>query len=206
MISTEDNIQGLSRAVLSEARADAEQILADARAKADATRQRAQERAEAERQEILERAQREAEHVRSQCLAATRLQARKLRLERREKLLDEVFDAARQRLPTIQQWTDYDQMVHEWVCEAVTYLGSDAARLRADERTHDILAGETLSQLSEELNVQLQLAEPSEQGLGVIAETTDGHLRYDNTLEARLERWQDELRGPAYRLLMGESL
>ena len=206
MISVEENIQALSRAVLSEARADAEQILADARSKADVIRQHAQEQVQAERQEILERARREAEHVRSQCLAAARLQARKLRLEQREKLLDEVFDAARQRMSNVQQWTNYHQIVREWVREAVTRLGSDAARIRADVHTRGILAGGALSELSEELNVQLQLEKPLERGLGVVAETMDGHLKYDNTLEARLERWQDELRGPVYRLLMGESL
>ena len=206
MISVEQNIQALSRAVLSEARAEAEQILSDAKAKADAIRQRAQEQAQAEGQEILERARREAKHVRSQCLAAARLQARKLRLERRERLLDKVFDTTRQRMSTVQQWTDYDQIVREWVREAVTYLGSSAARIRADEHTHGILVGGALSELSEEMNAQLQLGEPLEHGLGIVAETMDGHLRYANTLEARLERWQDELRGPVYRLLMGEPL
>jgi vacuolar-type H+-ATPase subunit E/Vma4 len=56
------------------------------------------------------------------------------------------------------------------------------------------------------MNAQLQLGEPLAHGLGIVAETIDGHLRYANTLEARLERWQDKLREPAYRLLMGESL
>ena len=206
MISVEQNIQALSRAVLSEARAEAEQILSDAGAKADATRQRAQEQAQAESQEILERARQEAEHVRSQCLAAARLQARTLRLERRERLLDRVFDTARQRMSTVQQWTDYDQIVREWVRQAVTHLGSKAARIRADEHTHGMLAGGTLGELSEEMDAQLQLGEPLKHGLGIVAETMDGHLRYANTLETRLERWQDELRGPAHRLLMGESL
>ena len=206
MISVEQNIQALSRAVLSEARAEAEQILSDAEAKADAIRQRAQEQAQAESQEILERARQEAGHVRSQCLAAARLRARKLRLERRERLLDRVFDTARQRMATVQQWTDYDQIAREWVREAVSYLGSEAARIRADEHTHGILAGGALVELSKEMNAQLQLGEPLAHGLGIVAETIDGHLRYANTLEARLERWQDKLREPAYRLLMGESL
>jgi vacuolar-type H+-ATPase subunit E/Vma4 len=206
MTTVEQNIQALSRAVLSEAHAEAEQILADARAKADAVRQRAQKQAQVEQEEILEHARREAAHVRSQCLAAARLQARKLRLERREKLLDEVFAAARQRMATVQQWTEYGQIVREWVREAVTYLGSSAARIRADAHTQAILVEGALSELSEEMDVQLQLGKPLEHGLGVVAETMDGHLRYANTLEARLERWQEELRGPAYRLLMGESL
>jgi V/A-type H+-transporting ATPase subunit E len=109
-------------------------------------------------------------------------------------------------MPTIQQWTDYDQIVREWIREAVTYLGSSAARLRADANTHTILTESALTELSEELSVELRLEEPMEHGLGIVAETMDGHLRYENTLEARLERLQDKLRGPVYRLLMGESL
>jgi V/A-type H+-transporting ATPase subunit E len=109
-------------------------------------------------------------------------------------------------MSTVQQWTDYHQIVREWVREAVTYLGSSTAQIRADERTTRIMEDGTLSELSKEMNVQLQLGEPLERGRGVVAETLDGHLKYENTLEARLERWRDELRGPAYRLLMGESL
>jgi V/A-type H+-transporting ATPase subunit E len=206
MMSLEENIQALTRAVLSEARADAQQVLADAEAKADAIKRQAQVQADAEGKEILERARREAEHVRSQSLAAAHLQARRLRLERREKLLDAVFEAVRERVPTVQQWTDYDQIVRGWVHEAVTSLGVETARVRADENARAILADGLLAEVSHQLNVQLDLGQPLEHGTGVVAETLDGHRTYDNTMAARLDRWQDTLRAPVYRLLMGESL
>jgi V/A-type H+-transporting ATPase subunit E len=206
MTSVQENVQALSRAVQSEARAEAEQVLDDARDRADAIRKRAQEQAEAKREEILERARQQAQRVSSQCLAAARLQARKLRLESREKLLDEVFDASRERMPTIQKWTEYPEIVRQWIREAVTNLRSDQARIQADEHTRGVLADGLLDELSKEMDVQLQLDKPLERGLGVIAETMERHLVYDNTLEARLERLKDELRGPAYRLLRGESL
>jgi len=206
MKSVEERMQLLSRAVLNDAHAEAEQVLEAAQARADAIRERAQEQAQAEREEILERAKREAERVRSGCVASAQLDARKLGLERREKLLDQVFDAVRQRLPTIQQWTDYDQIVRELTREAVGRLGSDAVRIRADERALRALADGTLVELSEELGVQLRLEKLSDGRTGIVAETIDGHRRYDNTLQARLDRWQDALRAPVYRLLMGESL
>ena len=206
MVSVQDNIQTLSRAVLSEAQAEAEQILAQAQAKAEAIRQHAQEQAQNEQKEILERAQRNAQHVRSQSLAAAHMQAQRLRLQRREQLLDKAFDAAEKRLSTVQQWTEYPQIVRQWTRGAVAYLGSDAARIQADEYTLEILAGGLLDELSTELKVQLELGDPLESGLGIVAATLDGHLMYDNTMAARLERRRDELRGPVYRLLMGESL
>jgi vacuolar-type H+-ATPase subunit E/Vma4 len=205
MTSPEENVHALSRAVLSEARADAEQIMSEARAKAQAAREHAQEEAESARQEILDRARREAEHVRSNCLAGARLQAQNLRLERREAVLERVFDAVRDRMPTIQQWTDYDQIAIAWVQEAATQLGGDELRIRADAHTRDILAAGALDQLSQELGITLHLTEALPDGLGVVAETMDGHLKYDNTLAARLQRQQDQLRSPVYKLLMGET-
>ena len=95
---------------MSEAKAEAENIQAEAGEKAQVIRQRTQEQIEAMRKQILERACEEAERLRSQALATTQLKARKMQLEHREKLLDSVFDAARQALPDIQQRKDYDEI------------------------------------------------------------------------------------------------
>jgi vacuolar-type H+-ATPase subunit E/Vma4 len=206
MESIDKSIKALSRAVMKKAHADADQVLADAKAKADAVHEQAQQQAEKEREEILGRARQRAERIRSQEVAAAQLKARTLKLEQREKLLDNVFDAVRQRLPTVQQWTDYDQVVLLLVRQAVGRLKAKEGRIWADERAREILSEEALADLSEELGVQLQLGEPLQQGVGVIAKTPDGHREYDNTLEARLNRWQDELRFSVYHLLMGESL
>jgi vacuolar-type H+-ATPase subunit E/Vma4 len=206
MKSVEENMQALSRAMQTEARAEAEQIMADVEAKAEAIRQRAQEQAAAERKEILERASGEAERIRSQAIATTQLKARTLQLERREKLLDSVFEATRQQLPAVQQWTDYDQIVRHLLREALIHLEADTAQIRADEQTRILLTDQVLGGVSKELGVQVQLGTPLKQGTGMIVETVDGHRQYDNTLETRLSRLQDALRSPVYHLLLGESL
>lgn len=205
MRSVEERMQALSRAVLSEARAEAEQILADGKAKATEARQRAEEQAAAERAEILERASQEAERIRGQAIATTQLKARTLTLERREKLLDRVFEAAWQQLPTVQQAADYDQIVHHLLREALIHLGADDAKVRADARTQMLLTDQVLTAISKEVGGQVQLGTPLKQGTGVIVETADGHRQVDNTLETRLSRLQEELRSPVYHLLLGES-
>lgn len=199
-------MQVLSRAVLKKARADANHVLDEAKVKAGSVRREAQQKAEAEREQVVERARREAERIRSQAAAAAELEARRLNLDRREALLDDVLAAARQRLSTVQQWTDYDQIVNELVREAVTQLKADQCRIRVDERAQQILTPDLLAKISEETGVEVQLGEALAQGMGVIAETLDGRRQYDNTLEARLDREQEELRFPVHRLLMGESL
>jgi vacuolar-type H+-ATPase subunit E/Vma4 len=206
MQAIQENIQALSRAVLSEAQAEAERGLADARAKADAIRQRAQEQAGAERVETLERARLEAERIRSQAVATAQLQAHMLLLERREKLLDSVFDAARQQLPAIQERPDYEQIAHRLAREAVSQLGVNAASIQADERTIALLTDSVLAGISQETGTQVQRGPVLEGGTGVVAYTADEHRQCNNTLEIRLSRGQETLRAPVYRLLKGESL
>ncbi|HZD56663.1 MAG TPA: V-type ATP synthase subunit E family protein [Anaerolineales bacterium] len=205
MRSVDENIEALSRAVLSEARSQAEQILAEARERADAIRQRARQQADAEREEILEHAAQEAERVRGQAVAAAQLKARTLHLEQREELLEGVFKAAREQLLSVPGWKDYDQIAVNLLREALQHLGASSAQVRADETIRKFLTDQVLADISEDLNVQLQAGPVLDQGIGVMVQTMDGHLQYDNTLGTRLSRMQNSLRARVYQILTGES-
>jgi vacuolar-type H+-ATPase subunit E/Vma4 len=205
MRSVEENIQALTRTVLNEAHAEAEQIMAEAQANAQAVRARAQAQASAERAELLARASQEAERLGSQAVASAQLQARTAELERREKLLNSVFDAARQRIADVPQQADFEQIARALLRQALINLAADTALIRADERTRAALTDQVLAEISAELRVQVTHGAPLEHGVGLIVQTADGHRQYDNTLEARLERLQNALRAPVLRLLRGED-
>jgi vacuolar-type H+-ATPase subunit E/Vma4 len=206
MKSVEENLELLSRAILSEANDEAEQIKADAKAKADAIRQRAERHAAAERDEILQRARQDADRIRSQAIATTQLKARTIQLEHREKLLKDVFDAARAQLSGVEEWTEYESIAERLLREAIGQLNTTRAHVRADENTLKLLTEDKLAQISEEMKVSLKMGHPLSQGIGVQAESVTGHLRYDNTLETRLRRLEGVLRASVYHILIGESL
>jgi vacuolar-type H+-ATPase subunit E/Vma4 len=190
----------------SEAKTEAEQIRTNAQAKADEIRQRARQQAETVRNEILARAQQEADRLHGQVIATTQMKARTLELDHREKLLDGVFDAARKQLSSIEQWSEYNQIALKLLQEAVQQLGASKVQVRADEKTQKALTKQTLEQLSKDLGAEISLGKPLDQGLGIVSETADGHLQFDNTLETRLDRLQNGLRSPVYRILIGETL
>jgi len=206
MRSTEENIELLSRAVLGEAHEEADQVLIDARENADSIRQRAKEQAEIERAKILDRATQSAERIRSQAIATAQLKARTMLLESREKLLDTVFAAARQRLLSVQQRTDYDLIAKQLLRDSLIQMKASRVEFRADETTMKYLTGSVLDEISKELKVQIHVGRPLEKGIGVIVDTDNGHMHYDNTLDTRLTQLQNMLRAPAYHLLMGEQL
>jgi len=201
----EENIELLSRAILKEAQVDAEQMKAEAKAQADAVHQRAQAEAAQVRQEILERAQQEADRLRGQTVASAQLKARTMQLEHREKLLDRVFQAAREKLPEAQKRADYEQLVRGLLREALVQLRVNRAEIRADKSTRQLLEKQILKELSDELEGQFIVAGALEEGTGVIVEAAEGRLHYDNTLETRLSRLQNTLRAQVYKVLMGEQ-
>ncbi len=205
MATVDENIENLSRAILSEARGETEHVKADAQAKADEIRKRAQEQADAERKAILDQASQEAERLRSQALATAQLKARSSELAHREKLLDRAFKVVKQKLPDVQKRPDYDQIVAGLLREGLEQLDAPKVQIRADKVTQKALTSQMLDQLSKECNAQLTVGEPLEQGTGVILNAEGGHLTFDNTFETRLSRLQSRLRPATYQILMGES-
>ncbi len=206
MKPTDENVRLLSNAVLTDARGDAEKVVTEAKTKADEIRAQAQEQAAAERAKILQQAAAEAERMRSQAVATSQLKARTLQLEQREKLLTDVFEAARKQLATIQKSSDYEKTAMQLLREALSQLGAGDALVRADAQTRKFYTPAVLEKLSAELKMEIKLGDPLQQGTGVIVETQDGHRQYDNTLETRLKRMQDLLRSPVYHILMGEAI
>jgi len=203
MKADNEGLQALSRGVLGRVKTEAGQVLADAKDKADRIHLKAEEQAEEVRREILEQVTREVAEVRQQVAVRTRLEAQAMRLKYREKLLDDVFSAVQEKLPSVRQWGCYNQIVQQLVSEAVRSLSSDSARIRADGITRASLTADVLRELEGDLGVHLDLGPELEHGTGVVAETPDGHRRFDNTLETRLVRRRDTFRAPVYHLLTG---
>ena len=199
------DIDMLERAILTEARDEAEQIKAEAKEKADAIRKRAQERAEAERKAILDRAREEVERLRGQAVATAQLKARSLELAHREKLLDRVFKAEKEKLPEVQKRPDFDQIASMLLREALTQLRVKKADSRADETTQKSLKKGALDEISKELDGEFNITGTLEEGIGVVVDAADGKLHYDNTLETRLNRLQNALRSSVYHVLIGEK-
>jgi len=197
-----EDIEMLERAIMVEAREEADQLRADAKEKADAIRKRAETEAEAERKSILDRAKQDADRFRSQASATAQLQSRSTQLEQREKLLDSVFAEVRKQLDAVKKRPDYDAIVAMLVREALTELKTMEAEVQADEATQKVLK---LDEISKELNGKFSLGDKLEEGTGIVVSASGGKLHYDNTLETRLSRLQPTLRSSVYKMLMGEK-
>jgi V/A-type H+/Na+-transporting ATPase subunit E len=202
MESKPQDIEMLARAIMVEAREEADQLQAEAKQKADAIRKRAQEEAEAEKKAILDRAKQDADRLRSQASATAQLQARSGQLEQREKVLDGVFEEVKKQLGAVKKRPDYNAIAAMLAREALTQLQVTEAEIRADEATQKALK---LDELSKELNGKFSSGSKLEEGTGIVVSAAGGKVHYDNTLETRLSRLQGTLRSSVYKVLMGEK-
>ena len=200
-----EDIEMLERAILGEARDEAEQIKAEAKEKAEAIRRRAQERAEEERKAILNQATQDVERLRGQAVSTAQLKARSVQLAHREQLLDRVFDTVKEKLADVQKRPDYDEIAALLLREALVQLRVNKAEIRADQATKNSLQKRALGEISKELNGQFTLGDTLEEGSGIVVSAADGKLNYDNTLETRLNRLQSTLRASVNKVLMGEK-
>jgi V/A-type H+-transporting ATPase subunit E len=201
----QDNIESLERAIIQEAQGEAQQIVESAQTQAQIIYQEAESQVKTEGNVILERARKKADTLRSQTEASARIDAQKLKLERREQLLAQAFDRASEQLASVTQWLDYDQVARQLVRDAVKHLGSDNVLVRADPQTQKVLTPDVLADLATETGVYMRPGEPLTEGTGIILETPDGHCRYDNRLETRLSRIHSSLRTSVHRILTGEE-
>ena len=201
----QDTIESLEQAIIQEAQGEAQLIVESAQTQAQIIYQEAEAQVKDEGNAILERARKKADTLRSQAEASARIDAQTLKLKRRERLLAQVFDRARDQLASATQWQDYGQVARHLVRDAVKHLGSDNILVRADPQTQKVLTPDVLAELATEIGVYMRPGEPLTEGTGMILETPDGHCRYDNRLETRLARIHSSLRTSVYRILTGEE-
>lgn len=204
MNSEAENIVELERAILIEAREEAEQMQVEAKEKAEAIHKRAQEQAESERKAVLDRAREDADRLRSQATATAQLKARSSQLEHREKVLDNVFTEVKKQLDAVKKRPDYDAIAALLLREALTQLRVGKADIRADESTQKALKKGALDEIAKELKGEFTISGGLDEGTGVVVDASAGKIHYDNTLETRLSRLQNTLRASVYKVLMGE--
>jgi vacuolar-type H+-ATPase subunit E/Vma4 len=200
------DVDRLREAIAAEAERQRKRVLEDAESQAEQTLSRAKSEAENDAAQIVDAARSKADRMTVETTGAARLEAQTLRFRRREAVLDDVFDAALERVSDPEQIADYGAVVEALVTDAVARLsGNHELVIHADPTAQDLLDEDRLARMSRETACALSVGDPLGRGNGVVVASPDGRLRYDNTFGARLERMKANLRTDVYRILTGDK-
>jgi vacuolar-type H+-ATPase subunit E/Vma4 len=170
-----------ARRVLADAMAEAETILAAARREGE------------------ERGRRRA----AELVAAAEAAAHMTVLRAREALIEDVFARVRARLAAYSSTPDAGAVVARLVAQAIGALPDGALRVRLGGEEAGLLDAATRARLANGRTLRFECdAVP---GGGVIVETEDGRVAFDNSFTARLRRIGDGARAAVAAALLAEQ-
>lgn len=194
----------LIQRILEQGRLEAQRILKEAKEKAKSILDEARVRARREVAEKIESIKREAEEratmIRHVAEVRAKMAYRLKMLEEKNKMIEEVFKAAWDRLNRLTEKDEYLKVLEELIIEAAISIGGGRLRIIAPQHQEEAVKRLNLEDIARtveeetESRTEFELVfKPLKVTGGVIVETQDGRIMFDNTFEGRMKRLRNTL-------------
>ncbi|MDG6995371.1 MAG: hypothetical protein JRN52_05565 [Nitrososphaerota archaeon] len=160
----------------------------------------------AEVQRIIDQQERHADALKRQIIGAAEMSARNKSLEIVEDNLNKSFEEAMKKLKAASESQGYEKVLRALVLEALDQVGGESFVLHSNSRDQKTLK-KIAEMVSKEKNVKISIdASPLEKTIGgVVVNSSDGYVTFDNTFEARLERLKPSLRKQIAQIFSGQQ-
>ncbi|QEN06533.1 hypothetical protein EXM22_00450 [Oceanispirochaeta crateris] len=214
-----DTLPELLSGISSEARIESEQL------KNEALKNQEQKLASAKMLEsrLIEESKLKGKKQAQQILKAAEstrsVELRRINFKREERLYAQILKEVRQRFREHSESPAYADLLVGWISEAAIGLGSQSVVIHASPGTLSLLTSTLLKKAEQVVEDQIgkkvtlscaPFDEPDEHSFkhsddcGVILKDQTGRLIYDNRLEARLQRYDRQIRGMIAREFLQE--
>ena len=209
-MAKDDAQKVLADEILNDARKHAKHVLAQAEAETEKVMADAQANSQAEAAKIIGDARSRAERRGGMILRSAEQEIARRKLHAREEVVRQVMTDAAVRVQALPGDL-YRRSVVRLSVDAVRQMPSESVVLKVSTSAGDgmdpaALASEIQRMLAVEGGIVLLRVEPApDLPRGVLAESADGKLRWDNTFEARLKRLKAGLRRTIAPVLFEES-
>jgi len=129
----------------------------------------------------------------AQLLAGAEAECQRRYLQARERLIDDTMVRARERLAAFPTQSGAAAILERLIAEGLRVLPPGPVRVLMPDTYAGLLDSTALARLGgARLQIQTQADFPP--GGGVVLETDDGRLRFDNSFDARISRLSDRIR------------
>lgn len=176
-------VEDIFRALDKQADEDCAAMLAHARAQSEKIIEEAKEQAAAMRTEKLAQVEREVNLERNKRLNQARLDGKKRASAERERLIQEVFVTAEQKVSKVRERADYQPVLERLLSEALSGVDAADAVVHADPRD-EAAVKKAMAALAPNAGLSLDMNTTG----GVKVTMADGKVQRVNTIESRLAK------------------
>ena len=188
------------REVLQKAKEEADSLVQRAEKVRERRLERAKEELSQPQAEVLAQARLGAQREKEKLMTSAKLEAKMKVLRKKEELVNRVFQQAIQRLQDIRRSPDYPEIISRLIEEAVHALGDKELIVEYDSKDNSVFTQGFKDELANRLNLNLHFQASEIPSGGVIVRSQ--HAVFDNSFQARLERWKPELREKVLEILL----
>jgi V/A-type H+/Na+-transporting ATPase subunit E len=208
MIEMSAGKEKIVSSIMSDAQIKAEAILAKAEKENQSIISEGEAQAVAEKEKILEDAEKQAKMRYQQIISEAKMNSRRMELEAREKMIEEAFTKAEEKLKEIasSDTAEYKTSLEKVITEAGVEIGG--GNLLVLVKQSDVTKiKDSLASVEKSINdktstpTKLEMGENITTIGGAIVKTKNGEIEVNNTIEARMLRFKKSLRSEVAGLL-----
>lgn len=206
MSKIKEGLTAVASEILEDVRKEAEASISEAEKNGKDILLKAKDEANRQYTTIADQAKSQAESESRKLESLTEVETRNRLLQKKEELVNTAFDKALQQLSAFAETKEYLDYLLNLIRETASKLNSKNLILQLNARDRDRLKRKDLAKLSEELGVELKIAETQENFIGGCrVQTADKKILYDNTIENRLQQLKPSLRIETAKILFGKE-
>ncbi len=200
-----DNVDKITSKILEDAERKSQDIIEQAESEAREKLDASKRKGEATRDRLVDEAEKSAEQTKKKITAESKIKARTILLESKEKLIQEAFAKAREKLEKLPNQKSYPDKLVKLAVDTCIQLGGGELEIVVRKTDEKIVAAalkkiekEVIAATGDATKISISAADI---GPGVIVQRADGKVGIDSTFQSRLE-----LLRPGLRLKVAEAL
>jgi vacuolar-type H+-ATPase subunit E/Vma4 len=191
---------------------EVDSILEKARSTAAAIIEKAEREARTVGERILNEATEKGTVAKKRVLSSVSLEVRRIRLKAREEVVNAVMDAVRADVERSRKRDDYPRLLAGLAAEAIRVLDGEEFVVHADRRDLALLESAVFPAVRDLMKKEGRAvhriegkALPGPTAGGVQVGVPGGNVIFDNTFEARMYRYRDEIRAIIFEGVFGSG-
>jgi len=193
-VNIQEKIRAMVKHIQAKSDEELEIINENARKRSDEIKKHYSEASKERYNEIVEKAEREAMQIIRKQSARSELEASKLIMEARAKILETAIDEVRKKAEEVISSDDYPSVLTKLITEALETLDEKSVVLKTNFGDRETVKGIVAKLKKENPSIQISLAkENAEIKGGIIAESSDGRVVVVNNIAKKVEESREDI-------------